>query len=137
VVDWFQPGLFWVTDFAPAGGGFGDGNMEAEAWRGGYGAAGMSAFVGDLNADGYADRIVAMGDGAAWEGSLSSPAGFGTVGSDVFQAGPFGTTGDILLLGDVLSYCEPPVGDVNRDCKVDFLDLALMAEHWLEDTRGI
>ena len=26
-----------------------------------------------------------------------------------------------------------PVGDVNRDCKVNFLDIAIVAAHWLED----
>ena len=26
-----------------------------------------------------------------------------------------------------------PVGDVNRDCKVNFLDIAMIAAHWLED----
>jgi len=27
-----------------------------------------------------------------------------------------------------------PVGDLNHDCRVDFLDLAILAEHWLECT---
>ena len=27
-----------------------------------------------------------------------------------------------------------PVGDLNHDCRVDFLDLAILAEHWLEST---
>jgi len=26
-----------------------------------------------------------------------------------------------------------PAGDVNRDCKVNFLDIAIIAAHWLED----
>jgi hypothetical protein len=26
-----------------------------------------------------------------------------------------------------------PVGDINRDCKVNFLDLAIVVAHWLED----
>ncbi|MHC4641106.1 MAG: type VI secretion system tube protein TssD [Planctomycetota bacterium] len=26
-----------------------------------------------------------------------------------------------------------PVGDVNRDCKVNFLDIAMVGAHWLED----
>ena len=28
-----------------------------------------------------------------------------------------------------------PVGDINRDCKVDFFDIAIVAAHWLEDAR--
>ena len=28
-----------------------------------------------------------------------------------------------------------PVGDLNQDCRVDFLDLAILASHWLEDNR--
>lgn len=28
-----------------------------------------------------------------------------------------------------------PVGDVNRDCVVNFVDLALVLDHWLEDSR--
>jgi len=30
-----------------------------------------------------------------------------------------------------------PIGDLNFDCHVDFLDFALMASHWLESTPGI
>jgi hypothetical protein len=28
-----------------------------------------------------------------------------------------------------------PVGDLNQDCRVDFLDLAILASHWLDDIR--
>lgn len=28
-----------------------------------------------------------------------------------------------------------PVGDLNKDCKVNFKDIAILAEYWLEDTR--
>lgn len=39
------------------------------------------------------------------------------------------------LLGvDNISYCpEPLAGDFNRDCVVDFLDLAMLGSYWLED----
>jgi hypothetical protein len=31
-------------------------------------------------------------------------------------------------------YCpQPPVGDLNGDCRVDFTDLALMMSNWLVD----
>jgi N-acetylneuraminic acid mutarotase len=31
-------------------------------------------------------------------------------------------------------FCQPPVGDLDGDCRVDFKDLNIMALHWLEDT---
>jgi hypothetical protein len=30
-----------------------------------------------------------------------------------------------------------PIGDLNQDCRVDFLDLAILASHWLEDHTPI
>jgi hypothetical protein len=27
---------------------------------------------------------------------------------------------------------SPPPWDINKDCQVDFLDFAILAEHWLE-----
>jgi hypothetical protein len=134
---WYPDAICFAADFAPAGGGFGNGEFD---WAEGFGAAGMLPFVGDVSADGYGDRIVAYevaGGTYTWEAALTTPTGFGLAG--IPQEATFGAPGDILLLSDVLLYlyCEPPDGDVNRDCIVDFLDIAIMAEHWLEDTRGI
>jgi len=33
--------------------------------------------------------------------------------------------------------CARPVGDLNRDCVVDFLDFAIAASNWLVDTCGL
>ncbi len=33
---------------------------------------------------------------------------------------------------DVIGCTEEIEGDANGDCKINFLDLAVMAEHWLE-----
>jgi hypothetical protein len=100
VKDWWYPGaLCFASDFAPAGGGFGDGNLD---WADGFGAPGMLPFVGDVSADGYGDRVVAFWTGTdyTWVAALTTPAGFGFAG--IPEAGLFGSPGDILLLGDVL-----------------------------------
>jgi hypothetical protein len=38
----------------------------------------------------------------------------------------------VIFCGD--AYHQYPVGDVNKDCKVNFFDIAIVAEHWLECT---
>jgi hypothetical protein len=30
-----------------------------------------------------------------------------------------------------------PIGDLNQDCIVNFFDLAIFAQHWLECTRDV
>ncbi len=45
--------------------------------------------------------------------------------------GPFGTGGVVLRIVDLCHRRLP--GDINKDCKVDFFDYALMVEDWLED----
>ena len=120
--------MHFVGALSPPGGGLDNGDVD---WAGGFGNGTMTPFVGDLNADGYGDRIVAMSGGAQWECDLSSPAGFGDAVSDISSTAGFGTTGDILLLSDVLFDCQYPDGDLNEDCIVDFLDFAIMAESYL------
>ena len=64
----------------------------------------MGRFLGDLNADSYGDRAVAIVDGAnySWLGDLSSSTNFGDGGADISQIAPFGIAGDVLLLNDIL-----------------------------------
>ena len=39
-----------------------------------------------------------------------------------------------LFMGEFLSWSLPyPVGDLNQDCRVNLLDFAIMALHWLEE----
>lgn len=50
--------------------------------------------------------------------------------------GPFGTGGVVLKIVDLCHRRLP--GDINRDCKVNFVDYALMVEDWLADeTRSV
>jgi hypothetical protein len=37
------------------------------------------------------------------------------------------------LAVDALKLCYPPLGDINHDCVVNFLDFTLMANQWLND----
>jgi len=46
-------------------------------------------------------------------------------------AAQFGIVGAVLYCGDVNH--PYPVGDLNRDCRVDLVDLAIFCSHWLED----
>jgi glucose/arabinose dehydrogenase len=53
--------------------------------------------------------------------------------------GPFGARGQVLKITSIA--CTPGQlhvipGDVNRDCKVNFFDFALLALHWLECAEG-
>lgn len=53
--------------------------------------------------------------------------------------GPFGARGQVLkIISIACTPGQPHVipGDINRDCKVNFLDFALMALHWLECAEG-
>ncbi len=47
-------------------------------------------------------------------------------GSDIYMAEIHGCCGD--------SEHPSPVGDLNKDCRVDLVDLAILASHWLECT---
>jgi hypothetical protein len=45
-----------------------------------------------------------------------------------------------LLLGNttVIAGCDnPPVGDLNGDCKVDLADFVILADHYMEDAGSI
>ena len=47
-------------------------------------------------------------------------------------AGEIDGFSDVAGCGD---YQHPyPVGDINKDCRVNMIDFAMMAEHWLECT---
>jgi glucose/arabinose dehydrogenase len=46
--------------------------------------------------------------------------------------GPFGTGGVVLKIVDLCTARIP--GDINNDCQVNFIDLSIMFEHWLENT---
>lgn len=47
-------------------------------------------------------------------------------------AGYEGTTGDYVLTVTGPQCTEQIPGDVNNDCKIDFVDFAVIASHWLE-----
>jgi hypothetical protein len=46
--------------------------------------------------------------------------------------GPFGTGGVVLKIVDLCTARIP--GDLNSDCQVNFIDLNILFEHWLENT---
>ena len=50
--------------------------------------------------------------------------------------GAYGRTGEASKSYFGEPICETIVaGDINGDCRVDFLDFTLMAYHWLEDSN--
>ncbi|AQQ70328.1 hypothetical protein SMSP2_00673 [Limihaloglobus sulfuriphilus] len=94
----------WRVDFGPSSGGFGD---SATDWTGYFGGTGdnITRHIGDVNNDGYGDRILATLNGEGnydWIASFTTPAGFGTAGVEYNQLAPFGQTGDVVILHDVL-----------------------------------
>ncbi len=90
----------WAVDLSFAG-KMGDGAPDVIAT---YGAPGMTLLMGELNNDGFGDRIVVIdADGTmTWQGDLSTPVGFGDGESDVFEQGPFGESGQEFLAADIL-----------------------------------
>jgi len=70
-------------------------------------------------------------------GNASSPIGFEAFpNGGVINMGAYGGTAEASK-----SYFDKPVcetivaGDINGDCKVNFLDFGLMVFHWLEDNN--
>ncbi len=56
------------------------------------------------------------------------------IGSDIYVFG--GSDGNDLGSTELLRICTGPIkGDINNDCRVDFIDFAYVAAHWLEDNR--
>jgi len=68
--------------------------------------------------------------GWIWDGRLTAYNGIGTVLYDYNVTNLGATT-------ITATACARPVGDMNRDCVVDFLDFVIVANNWLVDTRGL
>ncbi len=58
-------------------------------------------------------------------------------GGGLINMGAYGGTAEASKSWFGRQPCETVVaGDINGDCKVDFLDFAILATHWLEDNSG-
>ncbi len=70
-------------------------------------------------------------------GNAISPVGFEPFpNGGIINMGAYGGTAEASKSYFGQPVCETIVaGDINGDCKVDFLDFALMALHWLKDNR--
>ena len=65
---------------------------------------------------------------------MSDNHDFIIIGGGVVNMGAFGGTWQASRSYFDSPPCpEPVVGDINGDCKVDFVDFAFIATHWLED----
>lgn len=77
-------------------------------WQGTFGGGGIPYFMGDMNNDGYGDRVGIIGD--TWYGDLSTSSNFGD--GDPNPEGLISTSfiqpGDIPLLSDVISEAPSP-----------------------------
>jgi len=70
---------------------------------------------------------------AHWEGDVNDPNSADTT---VFMDSDKTITAVFVDGRQCGDECHPyPSGDVNKDCKVDFLDIAMVASSWLECTR--
>jgi hypothetical protein len=68
-----------------------------------------------------------------WEGDVNDPNSANTT---VFMDSDKTITGVFVVDRQCGDECHPyPSADVNKDCKVDFLDIAMVASSWLECTR--
>jgi hypothetical protein len=103
-VDYFT-GAGWRVDFGAGQGGFGDSQTDWAEYFGGT-TENITRHIGDVNNDGYGDRVLATLNQQGyydWIASFSTPSGFGTEGPEYNQAAPFGQTGDQVILADVLT----------------------------------
>jgi hypothetical protein len=80
----------------------------------------------DYGGGGSGGRIAIYSSSDGFVGPISVDGGLG------FTPGEKGTIYQVYIpvCGDVLH--PYPVGDLNRDCRVNLLDVAILAEHWLE-----
>jgi hypothetical protein len=68
-----------------------------------------------------------------WEGDVNDPNSADTT---VFMDSDKTITAVFVDARQCGDECHPyPSGDISRDCKVDFLDIAMVASSWLECTR--
>lgn len=68
-----------------------------------------------------------------WDGDVADPNSATTT---VFMDSDKSVTGVFVDARQCGDECHPyPSGDINKDCKVNFLDIAMVANSWLECTR--
>jgi len=121
----------------------------------GIGRNSDGASVGHVNLDG--GKIITLEFVIFSQGSLDIEGGSLRIGGDVTadiaamvaagQITAYGGDGTIdcdttsvpgwTVVTATAPVCYPdyPVGDINKDCRVDMMDVAELAAHWLEDAR--
>lgn len=85
----------------------------------------------------YDSNLGEPNDPNAWSTTTLSQARYGlsatTVANKAMFAGGQADSGSSVVV-DIFILCEYELaGDINNDCKVDFLDFAAMANNWLVD----
>jgi uncharacterized repeat protein (TIGR03803 family) len=97
-----------------------------------YGGASNLGTVFALNTDGTGFQLLHSFNGANGSKPFSSLLLSGVTLYGTTSEGGSSNLGVIFALDVPVTCVEPPEGDLNGDCKVDFEDFAIMADEWLD-----
>ncbi len=137
------PGRVWTFTTLPPKAGliypdYGAVNVERNAvlqWDAGFGAVAHDIYFGtdgDLVAAGDASVYVGRTVETSYDPDLDWQTQYFWRIDEVFSGGGLAELGDVWRFTTAAAVCEYELdGDINKDCIVDFQDLALMAENWL------
>ncbi|RKX42491.1 MAG: hypothetical protein DRP64_09750, partial [Verrucomicrobia bacterium] len=115
----------------------------------GFGPGGVDGLMGDLNNDGYGDRVVVIENAGiyTWNGDYSTSNSFGDGSSDListtfFEAGDKGLLADIVSLGAYPGYAEWVAdfglsgSDTNRTADLEYGGMGDGMDNLLEYALG-